>query len=364
MSSFALFRYPFSNTATLIMQSKGDTRRLTDYEEIGNEEGFVVAPFCKDKNKPGNKSQENDLLLIKADEKIDIKLSQIHSNSHVQQCLKSVSLQEITSEDTNKEDYMKDFFLCKDALQRGDFRKIVLARSKEIKREGNSCKEEASHLLNLFRIAAESYPRVMVALVSTPESGTWLFATPEILVEHVGNEWHTMALAGTMNYEEGAKWSDKNIQEQRLVASYIDKQLRPITQSIKEEGPVSARAGSLVHLRSDFTFNLCEEKHIGDVIASLHPTPAICGLPKEDSLGFILEKEHCHRSYYSGFIGYTSDSESHLFVSLRCMQIFSNAYRLYAGGGLLKESEADDEWNETKEKMKMMEFCIQNARKV
>ena len=128
-----------------------------------------------------------------------------------------------------------------------------------------------------------------------------------------------------------------------------------MADNIQEEGPRTVRAANLVHLRSDFTFTILNNARVGNVLQLLHPTPAVCGLPKKEAYDFILANEHTPRLYYSGFMGPLNlSSTTHLFVSLRCMQIADNQYRLYAGGGLLKDSVEEQEWQETEAKMETM----------
>jgi isochorismate synthase len=204
---------------------------------------------------------------------------------------------------------------------------------------------------------------MFIALVSTPKSGCWLTATPEILLEGTTVAWRTIALAGTMKLEgehlsgegETLTWSTKNIQEQRIVATYITECLERFTGEFHEEGPRTVRAANLVHLRSDFTFSLPDNLHLGDLLHTLHHTPAVCGLPKRDTFEFITHNEHTPRRYYSGFMGILDPAaETHLYVSLRCMNIEGNQYHLYAGGGLLKDIQEEQEWAETEAKLETM----------
>ena len=128
----------------------------------------------------------------------------------------------------------------------------------------------------------------------------------------------------------------------------------------KEKGPYSARAGELAHLKSDFRFTLPDNQKLGDLINLLHPTPAVCGLPKEDAYQFILQHEGYDRSYYSGFIGWISPSgHTDLYVNLRCMNIHADTYTLFAGGGLLASSKLEEEWNETEDKMNTMRNILE-----
>jgi isochorismate synthase len=213
---------------------------------------------------------------------------------------------------------------------------------------------------------------MFISLVYTPQSGMWLMATPETLLEGGGNDWHTIALAGTMKLEgndlsfdtpptkgkaslSDIAWTTKNIQEQRYVATYLMECLEQFSHQIEEEGPYTTRAANLVHLRSDFNFVLDDTSKIGELIRALHPTPAVCGLPKRQTFDFICRNESEQRRYYSGFSGpFNPTEDTHLYVSLRCMQILEDHYRLYAGGGLLRDSVEEQEWEETEAKLETM----------
>ena len=95
-------------------------------------------------------------------------------------------------------------------------------------------------------------------------------------------------------------------------------------------------AGALSHLKTDFQFSLKDNKGLGDLLKVLHPTPAVCGLPKEEAYRFILQNEGYDRRYYSGFIGWLDpEGRTDIYVNLRCMHIEDEQLTLYAGGGLL-----------------------------
>ena len=94
----------------------------------------------------------------------------------------------------------------------------------------------------------------------------------------------------------------------------------------------------------------------------LHPTPAVCGLPKEETYRIIRENEGYDRSYYSGFIGWLApEGKSDLYVNLRCMNILRGSFVLYAGGGILASSEIESEWLETEAKMQTMKRLINST---
>ncbi|QCR21498.1 isochorismate synthase [Pontibacter sp. SGAir0037] len=208
-----------------------------------------------------------------------------------------------------------------------------------------------------------AYPRAFVSLVSVPGAGTWMGASPEILVSIDQQQiFRTVALAGTQPAVEDvseAIWRQKEIEEQGMVERYIlscFKKLR--LREYTEVGPKTVVAGKLMHLRTDFKVDMKEVDfpRLGtDMLHLLHPTSAICGLPKEPALQFIQAHEGYNRSYYSGYLGpCNSPAGTHLYVNLRCMQILSDAAVLYAGAGITGESSPEKEWQETQHKMQTM----------
>lgn len=355
MSAYAIYRLPHETHATLVQQTEGEPAELYSCTELNCKQGFVMAPF--------EVRQDQPILLIRPDKVERMAISEIPSS--VLQLPEVASRQELSSPSSEREKsamyYSIDFANFHSQLEQGTFRKIVLAR----------CTDEQTSLhspLELFCRACALYPRMFISLVNTTKSGCWLQATPEILLEGRGDgTWCTIALAGTMKLEgeqlksegESVSWSTKNIQEQRYVATYIAECLEQFTNEFHEEGPSTVRAADLVHLRSDFTFTLPEHGRIGDLLQTLHPTPAVCGLPKRETFQFIIRNEHTPRRYYSGFMGMLDpERETHLYVSLRCMNIEGGCCHLYAGGGLLKDSVLEQEWQETEAKLETMRRCI------
>lgn len=343
-SAFALYRLPHADRYVRV---QGSTQEITSCALLNGCSGFVIAPF--------QVKQEQPIVLIAPEEVTEVELSGVSVDAGSS----GISGQS----DNARSNYHIDFSSFHAQLQQGTFRKIVLAR----------CADEVAvqsvDPAELFLRACQLYPRMFIAQVYTPQSGLWLTATPEILLDGDGASWRTIALAGTMALEgdqllgegETARWSTKNIEEQRVVATYIAECLERFTADFQEEGPRTVRAANLVHLRSDFTFSLPSDDCLGDLLMALHPTPAVCGLPKREAFDFIVHNEHTPRRYYSGFMGPlrmslapSPLSETHLYVSLRCMNIDRDVYHLYAGGGLLRDSVEELEWQETEAKMQTM----------
>lgn len=347
MINYAIFRLPHKDHCTLL-QSSMQPIRIESIAGLSGREGFVFAPFEQSKDCP--------IILLKPDHTTELEIPEAVAFVRNREKQDEVS--------SGKSRYAVDFANFHSQLVKGEFSKIVLSRKETVAQKHDRMNLSPG---DLFMKACRMYPRMMVVLVSTELTGTWLMATPEILLDGKEGIWHTMALAGTMKVEadklgeknddwlKNVTWSQKNIEEQRYVASYITECLEQFADDFEESGPYTARAGNLVHLRSDFTFKMKSDDHIGDVLNILFPTPAVCGIPKDKAKKFIIGNESSERRYYSGFCGTLyPKGNTHLYVSLRCMEIKSDSYDLYAGGGLLKDSTEQSEWEETCEKMKTM----------
>ncbi len=337
-TAFALYRMPHADHYVRV---QGTPRELASCALLNGQQGFVVAPF---QTAPG---QPVVVISPETLTKVDIAAAQPTA----------ASAQPTAASAQPTAAYHVDFSSFHAQLCQGTFRKIVLARCADEPRDASVSAEQ------LFLRACALYPRMFIALVSTPQSGMWLTATPEILLEGSAGGWRTIALAGTMKLEgsqldgegESVTWSTKNIEEQRIVATYIAECLEHFTADFTEEGPRTVRAANLVHLRSDFTFTLPDDDRLGDLLLALHPTPAVCGLPKHEAFDFIVRNEHTPRRYYSGFMGPLGiGGATHLYVSLRCMNIGADTCHLYAGGGLLRDSIEQQEWLETEAKLETM----------
>lgn len=248
------------------------------------------------------------------------------------------------------------------AIKDEQMEKVVLSR--------NSILPLPLHLdlAAVFELICQKHPRAFVSVVSVPGVGTWAGASPEILVSiNEQQVFHTVALAGTQPATESvadAIWRQKEIEEQAMVERYIllcFKSLR--LREYTEIGPRTVVAGNLMHLRTDFKVNMKEVDFpsLGsDMLRLLHPTSAVCGLPKAPALQFILEHEGYDRSYYSGFLGpVNSKAGTHLFVNLRCMQLLKDKAIIYAGAGITAESDPVKEWMETQHKMVAMQRIVQ-----
>lgn len=335
-----LFRLP---DATECHRLTGKAVGLDGIGDLRGRSGFVFAPFHADVSAR--------LTLL------DVATHEVTSVAHVVDTQPRDFV-----EKENRQDYQRAFGRMQARMASTGLKKVVLARRADMELS------EPLDMHNVFAKACRMYPHQMVALVSTKLTGTWLMATPELLIERQGGRWKTMALAGTM--ATPGPWSEKNMKEQRIVAEYIHDCLTRSCAFVNQQSPRTVTAARLFHLRTDFEFALREDADIVDVLDDLFPTPAVCGMPKQEAMDAILGEEALDRRYYSGFCGAwnmpspasaaspNEDVSTALYVSLRCMEMKGKNLSLYAGGGLLNESEEATEWEETEKKMQTMKALL------
>lgn len=331
--SFAYYKLPDKQHYRYI-ESNTPPLHIPQLSSLTNSDsGFLIAPFDE---------KQYPILLITPQTERNVPLHTISPFD--------VTLPIVT--ESNKE-YLQQFYQCKQLLEGGVVQKIVLSHlfTEDV--------QPPQAYAELFTKAASTFPKCYVALWYTPETGVWLTITPEVLLEKSDeNQWHTMALAGTMP-KGNTEWSAKNKQEQQHVVDYIKNVLTSCTNQLTSTALKTVEAAQLLHLRTDFYFSLSTP--IGNVLEKLHPTPAVCGLPKETALNALLEIEQHSRKYYAGFSGPLNSpyDSTHLYVTLRCAH-WNHQHQgiyYYAGGGLLTDSQAEEEWQEIYTKKQTAE-CI------
>ncbi len=349
MIGYTWFKTPDSNCFHCVEQHKGSIKELYSFEQLASEEGFVIAPFSPTTNCP--------IVVLHPDE------CSTHSFPTLESC--ELYLHQPQNEHQRKA-YAEVFRKFHTALLKQQFSKLVLSRTEEYPL--HITEEQAKQL---FLHACARYPHLFVALINTPKTGLWLMATPETLIEQTEEGWQTMALAGTQKIEKewfsslktgesphdlAVVWQEKEQKEQQIVTDYIVDCLKKVDAKISISKPHTVFSAELAHLRTDISFHLTNKTQLGKLLNSLHPTPAVCCLPQQEAKEFILKNEGYHRKYYSGFVGMmnVNNFKTHLFVTLRCLNIAQEHITFYAGGGLLAASKEENEWQETENKLRTM----------
>ena len=233
-------------------------------------------------------------------------------------------------------------------MKANHFQKVVLANTKNI-----PCLHfDPKKLLDKIQ---EAYPSAFIYWYSTPQTGTWIGATPEPLLTNEDSTYNTVALAGTMLKSESKKWSHKEIMEQKMVEDFIIENLNKYQISFTQNGPFDYTSGNLLHLKTEFKFNTQNKLQSAvDFLAAINPTPAVAGFPVTNALQFINKEEGFIRSCYAGFVGFKIENNLQLFVNLRCLQWQKETITLFAGAGITADSTAKLEWQETQNKMETL----------
>lgn len=233
------------------------------------------------------------------------------------------------------------------AIKQGEFDKVVLSRKIILK--------EQISIVETFQNLISSYPTAFRYLFFHPNIGLWMGATPEQLVKINQNQFETVALAGTQLYSENVIWATKEIEEQQFVTDYIVAKVKDKVTQLMVTDAKTIKAGNLAHLKSFISGVLTTDFQANDLIKTLHPTPAVCGLPKENAIDFIIKNEGYKRKYYAGFLGeYNKDNQTDLFVNLRCLEVENDVVNIYVGCGITKDSNPEKEFIETENKSMTM----------
>jgi len=246
------------------------------------------------------------------------------------------------------------------AINNGAFQKVVTSRRELVDLK-------SFDLEICFKRMLQNYPSAFKYCFYHPKIGMWMGATPEQLIKIKELEFETVALAGTQKAEDidSVRWTPKEEVEQQLVTDFILENIKDYTKELVISSPFTANAGSIFHIKTTISGKLKNKTVVQKIINALHPTSAVCGMPREAAKDFILQHEGYTRDYYSGFLGelnidFTTyrTQYSDLFVNLRCMKINSNTAEIYVGCGITKDSDPKAEYIETVNKALTMKRCI------
>tara|TARA_B100000497_G_C7648568_1_gene390062 strand:+ start:294 stop:1370 length:1077 start_codon:yes stop_codon:yes gene_type:complete len=253
-------------------------------------------------------------------------------------------------EPVDKQSFIGNVILAKTEIEKGKFKKVVLSKTKKINQSVNP--------IHSFIRLEEKYQTALVYCFYHPKCGIWIGASPEKLLEKdKESKFHIHSLAGTKAISED--WTKKEIVEQKIVTDYITNKLINIgAKNLEVDGPMDYEFGDIKHIKSSIHFQIDHE--FQKIIAAIHPTPAVCGMPLLSSQKFILDHEGYDRSYYTGHIGLRNIDDIHdtYFVNLRCMQVNKDNTYIYTGAGIVSDSDPEREWEEVEAKAKTLIDCI------
>ena len=225
-------------------------------------------------------------------------------------------------------------------IKENQLSKLVISRRKVFDFE-----EKKINLSQTFLNLCKSYPNAFV-YIFIKDGKCWIGAFSELLgkFDKKTSEFETMSLAGTLPVNE--TWTAKEIEEQKPVTDFIKNILKNYSSEVEQSETYDHISGNIKHLRTDFKAKIMSED-LENLISELHPTPAVCGIPKDLCKSAIEKFESHPRNFYAGYIKVETEETVQYFVNLRCAEFFENACLIYVGGGITAESSPEKEWRET-----------------
>lgn len=332
---FVVYRKPNSITTFGFFMNDDELFFSSEFTESG----FVFAPF---------NNEENAILFPFATAEVIEEHILLDDNF-------SLNDEVVANKEDDKLDHIHLVEKALDEINKNELKKVVVSRKEHVELTNFD-------VLITFKKLLKTYTNAFVYVWYHPKVGLWFGATPETLLKITKSNFKTMSLAGTQvdNKTEQVTWQSKELEEQQLVTNFIENQLKSISIDLIIDKTETVKAGSLLHLRTKVEGVLNSNSNLKQLIRGLHPTPAVCGLPRERARDFINQNENYKRTYYTGFLGELNlhDNESSLFVNLRCMNIEEKTASIYVGGGITKDSNAKKEWEETIAKSKTMKKVL------
>ena len=241
----------------------------------------------------------------------------------------------------------------------GSLRKVVLAQALTAELESDFSVPAA------YARLAETYPDCFKFVVAPEDGGQFFGATPERLVTRDGRTVRTEALAGSTGRGDTPaedEWlarellgDEKNAHEHEIVAETIREQLEPFASSVSTGDRSVRRLATVQHLETPITAELADDEHVLSLVEALHPTPAVGGLPPSTALDTIRETEPFARGWYAAPVGWFDAAGYGSFaVALRSAVAEGDTATLFAGVGIVEDSDPDAEWDEVQLKYRPM----------
>lgn len=238
-------------------------------------------------------------------------------------------------------------------LKDGAFRKIVAARPSLVRLAGGL--DAAAFLARLSRGLRDS-----TRFAFCRERSTFLGATPERLIRLRGKRFETEALAGSIAAGDAQAElllsSLKDRHEYELVVDSVVRRLQPLADELDvAPEPQIRELREVLHLHNPISGRLREAHHVLDLVETLHPTPAVGGVPTEAAMRWIAEHEPAARGWYAAPVGwFDARGDGEFWVALRACLVREEVAHLYAGAGIVEDSDPELEYREIELKKKVI----------
>jgi len=246
------------------------------------------------------------------------------------------------------------------ALERiddGQLTKVVLAQSLSVDLE-----EPIDVPATLERLRRR-YPNCYGFQIDHDTDGTFFGAPPERLVSKRGARVETEALAGSVPRGETPAEDEAHVdrmradakfqQEHGLVVDAIRDQLAPLAHELTVSEQTIRRLATIQHLRTPIEATLEGDRHVLELVEALHPTPAVGGVPPDAAWETIRDTEPFDRGWYAAPVGwFDAAGDGEFAVGLRSGVAADETVTLFAGNGIVADSDPDEEWDEVQLKFR------------
>lgn len=236
-------------------------------------------------------------------------------------------------------------------IRRGVFEKVVAARHCVVELE------TGAGSLDVLKRLEHRFPGC-TRFALWRDGATFLGATPELLVSRRGRSVLSEALAGSTAHGDAARMmaSAKERAEHQVVVHEILKALEPFCDSLRSASEPSVRElPNVLHMQTPVEGHLREPSHVLELVRALHPTPAVGGVPTEEAIRWIVAHEALPRGWYSAPVGWVDAAgDGEFVVALRSGLLRDGKAWVYAGAGIMADSDPDAEYVETELKMQAL----------
>ena len=252
-------------------------------------------------------------------------------------------------------------------IARGDYQKVVLARARRL------TTPEKFHPLGVLNHLRQHYPSCYAFSIANGRGQSFIGVSPERLVRVSGGRMHTEALAGSAPRGESASedaalarallQSEKDLREHRLVLESIARRVADLDLKLEHaDQPRLLGLANVQHLHLPISATLPAGTHILELLARLHPTPAVGGTPRAPAAAAIARLELFDRGLYAGPQGWVDHrGGGEFFVGIRSALVDGHTALVYAGAGIVAGSSPEKEFAETELKFKALIEALTNA---
>lgn len=253
---------------------------------------------------------------------------------------------------------------ARDLIQENEFDKIVIARTIELESRHDITPTLLSYSLR------QTYPECYNFIIQVDKNTSFIGATPERLASFESGVFKTEGLAGSTSRGKSASedaalaqslmQSEKDLEEHQFVVRAIDDSLAPYSYRVEHPNqPLIKKLNNVQHLFTPISASIKDGVQIHELLSQLHPTPAVGGYPKERAIPYIQEIEQIERGWYSAPVGWFNLNGCGEFaVAIRSALIHKNKAHLFAGCGIVENSDPESEWRETLMKFQPMTSAL------